>query len=66
MTRVSEEQDKPLEHQELSDLDTWSRDIDVLAAAIPPDDFSRLEAALAEADKDAKALVRTENWLSVP
>ncbi|HEX4959505.1 MAG TPA: antitoxin family protein [Thermoanaerobaculia bacterium] len=42
---------EPLDLQELNDLDTWSRDMDVLAAAIPPEDFIRLEAALAEADQ---------------
>jgi len=42
------------------ELETWSREVDALAHAIPPDDFERLEAALAEADREAKAYVRRQ------
>jgi hypothetical protein len=42
------------------DLETWTREVDVLAAAIPPEDFERLETALAEADREAKAFVRRQ------
>jgi predicted DNA-binding antitoxin AbrB/MazE fold protein len=53
-----------LEPQGPNDLDTWSRDLDALAVAIPPEDFIRLDAALAEADKEAKALVRRQMGLA--
>ncbi len=56
--------DEPLDLQELNDLDAWSRDLDALAAAIPPEDFIGLDAALAQADKDAKDLVRRQMGLA--
>ncbi len=49
--RFSVQVREPLDLQELNDLDTWSRDMDALATAIPPEDFVRLDEALAEADK---------------
>jgi hypothetical protein len=44
--------------------DSWSREIDELAAQIPLDDFERVELALAEADKKAKEMVRRQMGLS--
>lgn len=49
---------------ELRDLEDWSREIDDLAAALSPEDFDRVEAALAEADHEAKDLVRRQMGLS--
>lgn len=40
------------------DLERWAREMDVLAAEIPPEDFERLEEALEQADREAKAHVR--------
>ena len=40
------------------ELAAWSLEMDELTASIPEEDFERLEAALAEADKEAKELVR--------
>jgi hypothetical protein len=45
------------------DWDAWSREIDELAAEIPPEDFERVELALAEADKKAKEMVRRQMGL---
>jgi hypothetical protein len=42
------------------DLETWSREVDALAAQIPPEDFDRVEEALAEANREAKAYVRRQ------
>ena len=49
---------------ELRDLEEWSREIDELAAALPPEDFDRVDAALAEADREAKDLVRRQMELT--
>lgn len=42
------------------DLESWSREVAALAAEIPADDFERMETALAEADREAKAYVRRQ------
>jgi len=47
----------------LEDLDEWSREVEALAAEIPAEDFERLEAALMEADREAKAYVRRQMGL---
>ena len=60
LIKIADDFDKPLDLQGLNDLASWSRDIDTLVAAIPPEDFVRLNAALAEADKEAKDLVRLQ------
>jgi hypothetical protein len=49
---------------ELWDLEGWSREIDDLVAALPPEDFDRVDAALAEADCEAKDLVRRQMELT--
>lgn len=46
------------------DLDAWSREIDEMASKIPPEDFERLQAALAEANREAKEFVRRQMGLS--
>jgi hypothetical protein len=44
--------------------DTWSVEMDALTAeANDPDDWARIDAALAEADDQAKAFVRREMGL---
>lgn len=48
---------------ESQDLEQWSREIDRLAAAFPPEDFDFVDAALAEADKEAKEMVRRQMGL---
>jgi hypothetical protein len=45
------------------DWESWSREIDELAAHIPPEDFDRVESALAEADQRAKEVVRRQMGL---
>jgi hypothetical protein len=40
------------------DWAAWSQEIEDLASQIPPEDFERVEAALAEADRGAKEMVR--------
>ena len=45
------------------DLEQWSREIDEMAAALPPEDFDLVDAVLAEADKDAKEMVRRQMGL---
>lgn len=45
------------------DWESWSREIDELAARIPPEDFDRVESALAEADRRAKEVVRRQMGL---
>lgn len=40
------------------DLDTWAREVREMASKIPLEEFDRLEAALAEADRQAKDLMR--------
>lgn len=37
------------------ELESWSREMDALANAIPPEDFERVELALADAHREAKA-----------
>jgi hypothetical protein len=45
-------------------IDTWSLEMDALnAEADDPEDWARIEAALAEADAQAKAYVRREMGL---
>ncbi len=48
---------------ESHDLEDWSRDIDELAVAFPPEDFDLVDATLAEADNDAKEIVRRQMGL---
>jgi len=45
------------------ELDKWSQELKALAAEIDPEDIARLEAALAEADKQAKEMVRRQMGL---
>jgi hypothetical protein len=46
------------------DLEQWSQEFDRLTAKIPQDDFERLEAALSEADLEAKEYVKRQMGLS--
>lgn len=46
------------------DLDAWSRSVEALAGEIPPEDFVSVDAALAEADREAKAIVRRQMGLA--
>lgn len=46
------------------DLEVWTREIEELAAQIPAEDFDRVEAALVEADIEAKEIVRRQMGLS--
>lgn len=46
------------------DWESWSKEIDELAAKIPLEDFEKLESALAEADRQAKEVVRRQMGLS--
>jgi len=64
LPKVADGHAEPPELQDPKDLDMWSRDLEALAAAIPPEDFLRLDAALAEADKEAKALERRQMGLA--
>jgi len=43
------------------DWDAWEQEIERLAAKISPEDHLRVEAALAEADREAKEFVRRQN-----
>jgi hypothetical protein len=43
-----------------ADIDKWYSELQALAAQIDPEDQKRLEKALAEADEQAKAVVRRE------
>jgi hypothetical protein len=45
------------------ELDAWSREVDELAAEIPPEDFERLDEALAKADREAKSYIRRQMGL---
>lgn len=45
------------------DWDAWERELEALAAQISPEDHLRVEAALAEADREAKDLVRRQMGL---
>jgi hypothetical protein len=45
------------------DLDQWYRDLDALVGRLDPGDHPRLEAALRNADEQAKALVRRQMGL---
>jgi hypothetical protein len=45
------------------DWDAWEREMEELAVMIPPEDFIRLEEALAEADREAKLIVRRQMGL---
>ena len=46
------------------DLEEWSREVDALAAEVPPEDFERLDEALADADQEAKTYVRRQMGLA--
>jgi len=46
------------------ELEVWSREVEELAAAIPPEDFELLDEALAEADREAKSYVRRQMGLA--
>ena len=46
------------------ELEVWSREVDALAAEVPSEDFERLDAALADADREAKAHVRRQMGLA--
>lgn len=46
------------------DWNAWEREMEVLAANIPPEDHLRVESALAEADREAKELVRRQLGLA--
>lgn len=46
-----------------ADWDAWEREMEALAAQISPEDHLRVEAALAEADREAKDLVRRQMGL---
>jgi hypothetical protein len=48
---------------EPADWDAWERNMVELASKIPPDDFVRIEEALAEADREAKELMRRQMGL---
>ncbi|HYU33627.1 MAG TPA: hypothetical protein VEW48_15860 [Thermoanaerobaculia bacterium] len=47
----------------LEDWDAWEQEIENLAANISPEDHLRVEAALAEADREAKEFVRRQMGL---
>lgn len=51
-------------HERQRDLDAWSQDVEELARQIPADDFDRLDAALEEADRQAKEHVRRQMGLT--
>ncbi len=46
------------------DWDAWEQEIETLAANISPEDHQRVEAALAEADREAKEFVRRQMGLA--
>ncbi len=48
---------------ESRDLEKWSQEIDEMAAAVPPEDFDLVDATLAEADREAKDIVRRQMGL---
>lgn len=54
------EPEKPMSPE---DWDVWEREMEELAAMIPPEDFIRLEEALVEADREAKLIVRRQMGL---
>ena len=45
------------------DWDAWEREMEALAAKISPEDHERVEAALAEANREAKDFVRRQMGL---
>ncbi len=47
-----------------SQLDTWDSEVEQLAVQIPSEDFDRIDAALEEADREAKVYVRRQMGLS--
>jgi len=52
-------------HEALDGVDTWAREMDILAAdPDDPEDWAHIEAALVDADTQAKAYVRREMGLS--
>lgn len=51
------------EPAEPEDWDAWEQEMEELAAKIPPEDFVRLEEVLAEADREAKSIVRRQMGL---
>jgi hypothetical protein len=51
--------------EEPEEPDTWSAEMDTLAAELAdPEDWARIEGALAEADRQAKSFVRREMGLA--
>jgi hypothetical protein len=59
--RVESMQEAP---QVPEDLDQWYQELEAMVAQNDPTDIAKLEAALAEADKLAKEMVRREMGLS--
>lgn len=57
---MSDDFDEPFELVAEEDLAAWSKEMEELARRIPQDDFDRIDAALAEADREAKELVRQQ------
>lgn len=55
--------EKAMSPTPVRDLERWSREIDELAQCISPEDFERLDSALAEADQEAKDDVRRQMGL---
>jgi len=49
---------------EPEDWDAWESEMEALAANISPEDHLRVDAALAEADRDAKEFVRRQMGLA--
>lgn len=45
------------------DLDAWYRDLEALVAKLDPGDSRRIDAALRQADEEAKAVVRRQMGL---
>ena len=50
----------PSRSDEEQRLDAWYEETEEMARQIPPEDHDRLEAALAEADREAKEYVRRQ------
>lgn len=55
---VIEEASARGEREDAQEWGAWIRDMDELTSKIPPEDFARLEANLADADQRAKEYVR--------
>jgi hypothetical protein len=56
--------EKVTETDVTGDLERWSHEVDELARRVPIEEFERLDAALAEADRDAKDHVRRQMGLA--